>query len=328
MSPMRQFFQILSDTELVGTQSTGVRPSNQLERHFGRLFDSQPNQPEAAKLIELARDHMEDDLGDEGESDVPIGIAFLGQFIDHDVTFDTTTVLARNVGDPTQVENFRTPRLELDSVYSTGPDVTPYLYGVRDQKHTMVLGTDENSLDLQRNRNGTAIIGDPRNDENFIVAQIHGREFIGLHNKQIEILSAGQNPTRADFEKAQEIVRGVYQRRILTEFLPAVIDLDVLTPLIDAFNQGDPLPGPIDWDAAPDMPVEFSAAAFRFGHSMIREEYLIRRNSEETRGLFELGGFGPIPNSANIEFSLFFDRDGQLAQAARKKLIRSWCGRC
>ena len=51
------------------------------------------------------------------------GVTFLGQFLDHDMTFDATSRL----GVPTRPErspNARTPNLDLDSVYGRGPRPT------------------------------------------------------------------------------------------------------------------------------------------------------------------------------------------------------------
>jgi hypothetical protein len=55
------------------------------------------------------------------------GTTFFGQFLDHDMTFDTTSPL----GFPTPPEdspNARTPAFDLDSVYGGGPAADPELY--------------------------------------------------------------------------------------------------------------------------------------------------------------------------------------------------------
>lgn len=304
-----------------GTQSTSERPLHRPSRVFGRLFGRETEQPAESQLQALAS-QMVDNLSPAGDSDVPAGIAFLGQFIDHDLTFDASTALGEVTGDPSEIENFRTPRLELDSVYGSGPEMQPYLYDEGPNKYQLILGTSDdqnaviNALDLQRNRTGRAIIGDARNDENIVISQIHGREFIKLHNDALALILQGGAPTSAAFEKAKEFVRGLYQKRVLTEFLPAIVDASVLDPMMAGFVAGS-LPGPIDWRNAPDMPVEFSAAAFRFGHSMIRETYQLNAASAP-RGLFDLGGFRPVDAADNVEFNLLFDRVGATFQKARK----------
>jgi hypothetical protein len=55
------------------------------------------------------------------------GTTFMGQFIDHDITFDLTSRLGQAT-DPGLSPNFRTPGLDLDSVYGGGPDANPELY--------------------------------------------------------------------------------------------------------------------------------------------------------------------------------------------------------
>ena len=63
--------------------------------------------------------------GEEGV--IPSGYTYLGQFIDHDLTFDPASSLQRQ-NDPEALVNFRTPRFDLDSVYGRGPDDQPYMY--------------------------------------------------------------------------------------------------------------------------------------------------------------------------------------------------------
>ena len=58
---------------------------------------------------------------------VPAGFTYLGQFVDHDITLDLTS-FGDKEDDPTAVENFRTPALDLDSVYGLGPDGSRQLY--------------------------------------------------------------------------------------------------------------------------------------------------------------------------------------------------------
>jgi len=60
---------------------------------------------------------------DGDNQDIPAGYTYLGQFIDHDITFDPVSSLQRQ-NDPDALLNFRTPRFDLDSVYgsSCGPE--------------------------------------------------------------------------------------------------------------------------------------------------------------------------------------------------------------
>src|SRR6266850_4985930 len=55
------------------------------------------------------------------------GTTFIGQFMDHDMTFDLTSVLGVPT-DPEDSPNARTPAFDLDSVYGGGPQLSPELY--------------------------------------------------------------------------------------------------------------------------------------------------------------------------------------------------------
>lgn len=287
-----------------------------LHSSFGRLYPGEmSNQPTEAQLETLAGTITASD--EDPTAPAPAGIAFLGQFIDHDLTLDATTQLGKDnrvpVTGDTGIPNFRSPALDLDSVFGFGPEVSGHLYSRESDPlgpDRLVLGTAKNPLDLQRNMFGRAVIGDPRNDENIYVAQIHGRQFIAEYNR---LLDDGE---AADYEAAREALTNAYHDRILHEFLPAVVDSSVLDPLCAGYNAGT-LPGPIDWAGAPLMPLEFSAAAFRFGHTMIRETYDL--NAKVTRfPLFRrvdgnAGGFSEMPWTYNLDLALFFGPDAQKA---------------
>ena len=113
------------------------------------------------------------------------GVTFLGQFLDHDMTFDTTSRL----GVPTRPDrspNSRTPALDLDSVYGRGPMEDPQLYEPRDRAKLKV---ESGGLfeDLPRTSAGTAIIADPRNDENLMIAGLHVA-ILKFHNRVVDML--------------------------------------------------------------------------------------------------------------------------------------------
>jgi hypothetical protein len=152
--------------------------SRLFEGRFGRLFRALPpadfgkNDVEAEQLlIGLAQGMIHDpdcptDGADPEESGIPAAYTYLGQFIDHDITFDPASSLMRQ-NDPDALVDFRTPRLDLDSVYGRGPDDQPYLYA--DDK-TLLLGRPlhgnaltkpiAGAFDLARAGNHRAIIGD------------------------------------------------------------------------------------------------------------------------------------------------------------------------
>jgi len=167
--------------------------------------------------------------------DIPAGYTFLGQFVDHDITLDTTP-LDQQKADPLATTNFRTPALDLDSVYGDGPGIHPYLYQ-RDPAKAKIIGKllightaesgDQNGRsipalpnDLPRNQIGHALIFDERNDENLLVAQFH-LLMLKFHNKVFDKLAIEQ-PTLSDdarFKEARRIVTWHYQWIVLFDFV-------------------------------------------------------------------------------------------------------------
>lgn len=213
------------------------------------------------------------------------GYTYLGQFIDHDLTLDLTSLEGAQP-DETQVRNFRTPFLDLDHVYGGGPNLSPHLYkksgtnspGGAERlligKTVKPDGRGGSEDDLPRNSEGIALTGDPRQDENVILAQLHVA-FLKLHNLVIQDPKLLQ-PYRgagSDFAAAQRLVAWHYQWVVRYDYLETILDPDVVKILgeIEKKKRANPQP---DFK----IPIEFSAAAFRFGHSMVRDEYNYNRN--------------------------------------------------
>ena len=292
---------------------------------FGRLCDAAEEITGKAKKEYLERlEALSKDMEDDGGGDGPAaaGMTFLGQFIDHDLTLDATTELGHAAGDVTQIRNFRTPRLDLDCVYGGGPEVSPYLFDQREShRGAMLFGTDDNALDLQRNSQGRALIGDPRNDENLFVSQIHGRKFVARHNYYADKHRGGEPDGKKVYMAAREDMTAEYHHMILHEFLGSVIDKDVLQPFLDWFHGGAaPKTKKFSWDQIPDMPVEFSAAAYRFGHSMVRRRYRI--DGRKSADIFgdDLTGFVPVKSANIIDPDLFFGENAQPSRPIDTKL--------
>jgi hypothetical protein len=234
---------------------------------------------------------------------VPAGYTYFGQFIDHDLTLDTTSTLNRDkdllhpdlaANDPS---NLRSPRFDLDCVYGNGPDDQPYLYVQADECNctervykdaSMILG----SHDLPRGPNGRALIGDKRNDENSIVNQIQ-QTFIKFHNQVVRQLVADGVSVRgaALFKRARDQVRWAYQTLITEDYLPRIIEGKTLKDFVDAralqgdeayllyktkVVRGDP---PREFNLRDNLPREFVVAAYRFGHSLVRTGYRLNGNA-------------------------------------------------
>ncbi|MEE9413144.1 MAG: heme peroxidase family protein [Methylococcales bacterium] len=237
-------------------------------RLFCRLFEK-GEQPDGESLIELGQ-LMETESGDpedERDSNIPAGYTYLGQFIDHDITLDRETPLNPiDIVEPGDVTNFRTPALDLDSVYLDGPDKNSELYEADGKSFKIGQTSDVMNLGVFNNdlpRNGTtANIGEGRNDENLIIAQTH-LAFLKFHNSRV-----AANPAASFKDIRREVVLH-YQSIILTDFLPRVIDKSVLD---DVLKNGRQFYTDAD-EFKNCMPIEFSVAAYRMGHSMIRPSY-------------------------------------------------------
>jgi hypothetical protein len=228
----------------------------------------------------LDTDHQ---VGCENTSELPpAGYTYLGQFIDHDLTFDLTP-LAYAVDKPDEMQNFRTPFLDLDHVYGGGPNLSPFLYDKGNRGAERFLlgktkpagGLQSREEDLPRNSQGTALVGDPRQDENLIIAQLH-LAFLKLHNLVVgnpeNILNDPvyhRAPHETDFAVAQRVVRWHYQWIVRHDYLSYVLHPTVFDHLGEKFEKPKRAKRPVDWK----IPIEFSAAAFRFGHSMVRDVY-------------------------------------------------------
>jgi hypothetical protein len=219
------------------------------------------------------------------------GVTFLGQFLDHDLTFDTASRLAVPTP-PERSPNSRTPKLDLDSVYGGGPTASPQLYDPSDRAKFKVEsgGMFE---DVPRGSDGVAIIADPRNDENMMISGLQAA-FLLFHNKVVDklrrdgvdrrLLEESRSSSRFDggrfpdtelsdlrysvFAEARKIVTWHYQWIILHEFMPSIIGSTLVNNIL---SRGAQFYSPGLDEAS--MPVEFQAAAYRFGHSLVRPSY-------------------------------------------------------
>ena len=234
------------------------------------------------------------------------GFTFLGQFLDHDMTFDPTSSLARRQ-DPESIRNFRIPALDLDSVYGGGPVVSPHLYDATiDNGQTTFLiepipGSNTVSIDrsqrydVPRNSQLTALTGDPRNDENLIISQLH-LAFLRFHNRVVSDvrvdLGVGSLPQEV-FAEAQRVVRWHYQWMVLHQFLPTTVG-DQTTE--DVLEHGRRF---YTWRNDPFIPIEFSVAAYRFGHSQVRPSYRANFGTSATDATQQFFALIFDPNAAD-----------------------------
>ncbi len=279
---------------------------------FGRMFPRLPECEAGPDELELLYAHLERQQGKAPQNAfVPAGYTYLGQFIDHDITFDPMSKLD-DVNDPHSLVNFRTPRLDLDSLYGGGPSDQPFLYdwaqsGERGGTKLLVGGPgpldDPAPADLPRNQQGRALIGDPRNDEHVIISQLH-LLFIRFHNAVVDHLREANHPDDGLFDEAQRIVRRHYQWMVTHEYLPKVVGAKLAKVRRRYYR----------WRREPFIPVEFSGAAFRFGHSMARAQYNVRAKRPDeleqpkALSLFDhLKGNSWLAANRVLRWDLFFD---------------------
>lgn len=258
--------------------------------------------PKGRRLARQARARVATAMtaGGGGFSTIPAGYTYLGQFIDHDLTSDRTNVtLGANIS-PADLLQGRSPSLDLDSLYGAGPGDpgSERFYQTDGRKlrmgKTVAAGTGRlaahDGFDLPRRpADKHANIPDFRNDENLAVAQTH-LAFIRFHNRVIDDLAAV--PAAKRFARARRVVVKHYQWMIRHDYLPRICEPSVID---DVFTNGRKIfePGAIATDV-PTMPIEFSVAAFRLGHSMVRREYNWNREFDGGTGtlglLFDFSG--------------------------------------
>jgi hypothetical protein len=292
---------------------------------FTRLFPYLPGARfKEDDLKQLARamiappEEREPDTEDDPEENrtIPAAHTYLGQFVDHDLTFDPISHLRETLS-PAQLKalvDFRTPRFDLDNLYGRGPDDQPYMYeddGIHLLPGEPMPGNpfDPGAVQLPRGPSGRALIGDPRNDENRIVAQLHAI-FLRFHNKVADRLGGKKN---VSFQDVRQFVRWHYQWILVNDFLPKIVQPQTYESVFpDPYGPVTTIPRLRENDLEL-MPVEFSVAAYRFGHSMIRPRY--RLNQAIERPIFsnapgdtaDLRGFRPIPANWAIDWRFFIN---------------------
>lgn len=295
---------------------------------FGRIFKDLPplyTKPKNLSLLGAKDGPMDGGVRPKFTNTVPLGMIFFGQFIDHDITFDTTSNFSK-INNPNNIENTRSAQLDLDCIFGGGPEDEPFLYNKPSHGLYLLTGKTNNNVgqgtakekhDLPRTGTGTAIIGDPRNDENRVISQLQ-LAFIRFYNAiYADIANKPENAhLDADevYKEAKQIVTWHYQWIVLNEFLPILCGESVVN---DILSNGRKVYCP---HKHAFIPVEFSVAAYRFGHSMIAQNMKLKP-SGDTHNLFSPqigGGFSRIENLDQvIKWEAFFDFDGNYQRAEK-----------
>ncbi|MEU4235915.1 LysM peptidoglycan-binding domain-containing protein [Actinoplanes sp. NPDC026619] len=323
---------------------------------FPGLQDDEANLlPQAANTPELLKNlgsaMVDTDVAGD-DSPIPAAYTYFGQFVDHDITLEvqkgfgsaTMAQLLDPAMTPLNVAqirnallNERTPTLDLDSVYGLPAPhdpadgnkmqvgtVTPFV-PPRPAPFARPPGTEgDDFLDLPREpadpgnieHDRAAVIGDPRNDENLIVSQLHVA-FLRAHNALV-----GQGLSFAD---AQRVLRQHYQHVVVHDFLKRIADPAIVDDIVANGNRWfDPLSEPSF------MPLEFSVAGYRIGHTMVRAAYNFNSNFQlDSRPatlelLFtftalsgELGGAATLPENWIIQWENIVGDDPAVMKTRR-----------
>jgi len=233
---------------------------------------------------------------------IPSGYTYLLQLIAHDLVLSSEFVPGPR-GAKSELRNHRSFALDLDTLYGPGPAACPLAYATDDnsgfstrlrlgrmaEPPSHVRGTDQALRDIARGRAlpdnsqetydtalqpaPEALIADPRNDASAMLSQTLTL-FIWLHNTAIRKTTniiPDSDPQPGDrqrrFSLARQFVVNSYNNIIAEDLMPRVMGPNVLEayrksgkPIFDRNNDGR-------------MPLEFSHAVMRFGHTMIRESY-------------------------------------------------------
>jgi len=233
------------------------------------------------------------------------GWPFFGQFIAHDLTADRSPLRAQ--ADVSTLRNMRRPLANLDSLYGGGPGGSAYLYQ-RDDPAKLL----EADGDLPRNQEGIALIGDPRNDTHSFMNQMHVR-FLSAHNLLVDRLREDGVAEADLFPRARRTLVWHYQWLIINEFLPLLVGRELVEELATIGPQFYRRDGELF------IPLEFADAAFRYGHSQIRQLYQLRPAGARYPLFPDLVGFGPI-GGRKVDWALLFDVPGHPAAQRAKPM--------
>jgi hypothetical protein len=268
---------------------------------YTRLFGDLPPLVGDEKLLQAlgARGGVCDGSGGCPDGREAAGWPFLGQFLAHDITADRSPLVSR--ADPARVRNHRTPAADLECLYGGGPVGSPYLYDREDPAKLLAGG---HPGDVPRNEQGIALVGDPRNDVHLFVNQLQVA-LIHAHNLLVDRLREDGEPQESVFDEARTALTWHYQWTLLNDFLPMLVGRELTERLLQD--------GPTLYVAgdAPRIPLEFADAAYRYGHSQIRDSYLVNETSDPVPLFPDLIGFAPVARERVVDWSLLFDVPGR-----------------
>jgi hypothetical protein len=236
-----------------------------------------------------------------------------GQFVAHDITADRSPLTHH--AELAGIRNARSARANLEVVYGDGPAGMPFLYD-RDDPAKLLVGRNDadRPADLPRNPQGVALIGDPRNDVHLLMSQLHVA-LLHVHNGLVDRLRSDGVAEAELFAEARRAATWHYQWVLLQDFLSRVVGAELAGELLAGgarYYRPDP--------GAAWIPLEFADAAYRYGHSQVRDRYRVNHDAEPVPLLPDLLGFRPVPAVLTVDWSFLFDLPGR-SPAQRAKRI-------
>jgi len=244
------------------------------------------------------------------------GYTFFTQFLAHDLTYELVRRLSTE-RPATRVQGGPSS-LRLHTLYGPGPEIAPHLYAFYDQEYfsgRLLTGPSGTKQDLPRNRQGRALIADPRNDENVVLAQLH-LGMIHFHNTIVELLARSGDFGPALFNRAQRQVRWHYQWAIVHDFLPQLVDPEQ----VEATLHRD-VP---EREVCTGLPLEVAQGVLRHIYSQVRLKYKI--NEDADASLLPAGQESDtllrrrsqsIPSRLEVDWSRFFNVGNESPQSSK-----------
>lgn len=233
------------------------RPVFPYDRYFGSAAAERPHEEAVCKLGQALRIVAWDQPV--SVSEIPAAFTYLGQFIFHDLT--------HMVGGDDKPLNQRSAVLDLDSLFDAYPGCSTFAPCQPQPPTHLPLGCtgDGAPLDIPRATSGEPYLGERRSDDNLALAQ--------THMAMIRFANAVADNSGDSYE-AKRLVQLHFQSVVLHDYLARIIDHRVYR---DVMENGRAVIAPAGRPRGDGdrflLPLEFAAAAGRFGHSMIRSRY-------------------------------------------------------
>lgn len=280
---------------------------------YSRLFPPAPTTDRAdvddycAALTALGEAMVDDGTRISDENDeilLDAGYTYFGQLLSHDLTKDVSSVDEAWRTEPSELQNLQTPRLDLHVLYGAGPQKSPKLY--EDDSVRLKIGVSDNSktFDICTAKHGERVLADDRGAENMVIRQMTA-VFARLHNLAADRFESSLHDSELIFASAQRQTRRQFQYLVVNDYLPSILDKNIFRRVFIQANVE------VEWDSF-SIPIEFSTAAMRFGHAMVRPNYLFNFGKEMfLQDLFgRTNDRGALQDEEEIHWGFFFQGAG------------------